>query len=160
MLRKFDKIGENNSQWSLKGRSRISMVWVPPLEFDPYCEGKWLPLQDEFTPSINSKKKILQKLQTNFKKLKNQIFSETAQPILMSKIYVIESTKEVLKKIQEPIPFTRRGWKKLLKFLNDFFKMNYFLNTYRFFLYHAHMQSYNIYFFWKLSERYFIVKKN
>ena len=22
------------------------MVWVPPLGFDPYCEGKWLPLQD------------------------------------------------------------------------------------------------------------------
>ena len=45
-----------------KGRSRISMVWVPPLGFDPYCEGKWLPLQDEFTPSINSKKQFLQKL--------------------------------------------------------------------------------------------------
>ena len=39
----------------LKGRSRISMVCVPPLGFDPYCEGKWLPLQDKFTPSINSK---------------------------------------------------------------------------------------------------------
>ena len=34
--------------------------------------------------------------------------------------------------------------------------MNYFLNT----LYHAHIQSYNIYFFRELSERYFIVKKN
>ena len=34
------------------------MVWVPPLEFNPCCEGKWLPLQDEFTPSINSKKKF------------------------------------------------------------------------------------------------------
>ena len=45
-----------------KGRSRISVVWVPPLEFDPYFEGKWLPLQDEFTPSINSKKSFLQKL--------------------------------------------------------------------------------------------------
>ena len=40
----------------MKGRSRMSMVWVPPLGFDLYCEGKWLPLQDEFTPSINSKK--------------------------------------------------------------------------------------------------------
>ena len=38
------------------------MVWVPPLGFDPYCEGKWLPLQDRFTPSINAKKKNLQKL--------------------------------------------------------------------------------------------------
>ena len=45
-----------------KGRSRISMVWVPPLGFDPYCEDKWLPLQDEFTLSINSKKNFLQKL--------------------------------------------------------------------------------------------------
>ena len=39
-----------------KGRSRISMVWVPPLGIDPLCEGKWLPLQGEFTLSINSKK--------------------------------------------------------------------------------------------------------
>ena len=38
----------------MKGRTRINMVWVPPLGFDPYCEGKWLPLQDRFTPSINS----------------------------------------------------------------------------------------------------------
>ena len=46
----------------IKGRRVISMVWVPPLGFDPYCEGKWLPLQDEFTPSINSKKKKILKL--------------------------------------------------------------------------------------------------
>ena len=45
-----------------KGRSRISMVWVPPLGFDLYCEGKWLPLQDKFTPSISLKKFFLQKL--------------------------------------------------------------------------------------------------
>ena len=45
-----------------KGRNRISMVWVSPLGFDPYCEGKWLPLQDEFTPSINSKNFFFQKL--------------------------------------------------------------------------------------------------
>ena len=43
-------------------RNRISMVWVPPVRFDPYCEAKWLPLQDELTPSINSKKIFLQKL--------------------------------------------------------------------------------------------------
>ena len=30
--------------------------------------------------------------------MKNQIFSKTAQPILMTKIYVIEGTREVLKK--------------------------------------------------------------
>ena len=72
-----------------KGRSRISMVWVPPLGFDPYCEGKWLPLQDKFTPSINSKKNFLQKLWTNFEKSRNLIFSKTAQPILITKIYVI-----------------------------------------------------------------------
>ena len=91
-----------------KGRSRISMVWVPLLGFDPYCEGEWLPLQDEFTPSINSEKNFLQKLQANFEKSKNQIFSKTAQPILMTKIYVIEGTREVVTKIQEPIPLTRR----------------------------------------------------
>ena len=45
-----------------KGRSRMSMVWVLPLGFDPYCKGKWLPLQDGFTPRINSKKNFLQKL--------------------------------------------------------------------------------------------------
>ena len=52
---------ENNRFWLFRdeGRSRISMVWVPPLGFDPYCDGKWLPLQDEFTPSINSKNSIL-----------------------------------------------------------------------------------------------------
>ena len=92
-----------------KGRSRISMVWVPPLRFDPYCEGKWLPLQDKLTPSINSKKFFLQKLWTNFEKSKNLIFSKTAEPILITKMYVIEGTKEVLKKIQEPIPFKKRG---------------------------------------------------
>ena len=81
------------------------MVWMPSLGFDPYCEGKWLPLQDEFTPSINSKKKFLQ----NFEKSKNQIFSKTAQPIWMAEIYVIEGTKEVLKKIREPIPLIRTG---------------------------------------------------
>ena len=85
------------------------MVWVPPLGVDPYCEGKWLPLQDEFTPSINSKKKFLQKLLTNFEKLTNQIFFKTAQAILIARIYVIEGTKEVLKKIRKPIPLIRRG---------------------------------------------------
>ena len=67
-----------------KGRSRISMVWVPPLVFYPHCEGNWLPWQDKFTPSINSKKNFLQKLWTNFEKSKNLIFSKTAQPILMT----------------------------------------------------------------------------
>ena len=85
------------------------MVWVPPMGFDPYCEGKWLPLQDKLTPSINSKKILLQKLWTNFKKPKNLISSETAKPIFMTKIYVIEGTKEVLKKIQKSIPFIKRG---------------------------------------------------
>ena len=32
----------------------------------------------------------------------------------MAKIYVIEGTKEVMQKIQEPIPLIRRGQKKLL----------------------------------------------
>ena len=55
-------------QFFLKGRSRMSMVCVPPLGFDPDCEGKWLPLQDEFTPSINSKKNVYKsyKLFKNF----------------------------------------------------------------------------------------------
>ena len=54
------------------------MVWVPPLGFDPYCKVTWLLLQDEFTPSIISEKIFLQKLQTNFEKSKDQIFSTTA----------------------------------------------------------------------------------
>ena len=82
------------------------MVWVPPLGFDPYCEGKWLPLQDTFTSSINSKK-FKKKVKTNFEKSKNVISSKTAQPIFMTDICVIE--EEVLKKIQEPIPFIKRG---------------------------------------------------
>ena len=85
-----------------KGRSRISMVWVPLLRFHPYCGSKWLLLQDEFTLSIKPKKNFLLKLEANFEKWKNQIFSKTAQPIMITKIYVIEGTKEVLKKIQEP----------------------------------------------------------
>ena len=93
----------------MKGRSRISMIWVPPLGFDPYCESKWIPLQDKFTPSINSKNLFLQTLCRNFEKSKNLIFSKTAQPILMTKIYVVEGTKEVLKKIQELIPFIKIG---------------------------------------------------
>ena len=35
---------------------RLSMISVPPLGFDPYCEGKLLPLQNRFTPSIKFKK--------------------------------------------------------------------------------------------------------
>ena len=81
---------------------------MPPLGSDPYCENKWLPLQDEFTSGVNSEKNFLQELWANFEKSKNQIFSKTAQPISMTKIYVIEGTREVLKKIQEPVPFKRR----------------------------------------------------
>ena len=44
----------------------------------------------------------------NFEKSKILIFSKTAQPILMTKIYVIEGTKEVPKKIQESIPFIKK----------------------------------------------------
>ena len=39
-----------------KGRSRISMIWVPLLEFDPYCGGKLRPIQNKFTLSTNLKK--------------------------------------------------------------------------------------------------------
>ena len=31
-----------SSNNTMKGRSGISMIWVLPLGFDPYCEGKWL----------------------------------------------------------------------------------------------------------------------
>ena len=65
----------------------------------------------------------------------------------MTKIYVIEGTKEVLKKIQEPIPFIKRGYKFFFKFMNNFLNVNYFLNCHNFFLYHAQIQSNNIYFF-------------
>ena len=85
------------------------MVWVPPLGFDPYYEGKWLPLQDKFTPSINSKKFFLQKLWTNFEKSKNLFFSKTAQPILMTEIYIIKGTKEVLKKFKNPFRLYKEG---------------------------------------------------
>ena len=57
----------------------------------------------------------------------------------MAKIYVIEGTEKSLNKIQEPISLIRKGWKKLLTFLNNFF--------------------YDFYFFQKLSEKYFIVKE-
>ena len=51
----------------------------------------------------------------------------------MAKIYVIEGTKEVLKKIREPVPLIRREWKKLLNFFNNFLNMDYSLNTHHFF---------------------------
>ena len=123
------------------------MVWVPPLGFDLYCEGKWLPFQDKFTLSINSKKICLQKLWRNFEKSKNLIFSKTARPILMTKIYVIEGTKGVLKKIQEPIPFIKRGWNF---FFNFWIISLMWITSWKptiFFLYHVQIQSDNIYFF-------------
>ena len=36
------------------------MVSVPPLGFDPYCKGKWLPLQDEFN-QVSIRKKFVYK---------------------------------------------------------------------------------------------------
>ena len=68
---------------------------------------------------------FLEKLQTNFEKSKKLIFSKTAEPILIAQIYVIEGTKEVLKKIREPIPSVWREWKKLLKLLNNFFNLDH-----------------------------------
>ena len=91
-------------------------------------------------------------------KINNRIFSSTAQPILMDKIYIVEGTKEVLKKTQEPIPFIRMRSKKLLKLLNNFSKMNYFLNTRHFFPTSCSHSNLQYIFFRKLSERYFIVK--
>ena len=51
------------------------MIWVPPLGFDTYLRGKLLPLQNEFTPSVKSKKKF-QKVWTNFEKSKKPNFLE------------------------------------------------------------------------------------
>ena len=85
---------------------------------------------------------------------------KTAQPILMAKIYVIEGIKEVLKKIWEPIPLIRRRWKKLSKFLNNCFNINYFLKTHHFFPISCSHSKLQYIFFRKLSERYFIVKNN
>ena len=52
----------------------------------------------------------------------------------MAEIYVIEGNKTVMLKIRDPIPLIRRGQKKLLYFLNNFLKMNYF-KTHHFFSY-------------------------
>ena len=50
-----------------------------------------------------------------FWKIKNPIFSKTAQPILMAKIlYVIDDATEIMQKIQEPIRLIRTEQKKLL----------------------------------------------
>ena len=65
----------------------------------------------------------------------------------MTKIYVIESIKEILKKIKNPFPLYEGGKIFFFKLLNNFFNVNYFLKNYHFFLYHAQMQSENIYFF-------------
>ena len=42
------------------------MVWVPPHGFDPYCKGKWLPLQDEFTQEYQLEKKFFTKVINEF----------------------------------------------------------------------------------------------
>ena len=55
---------------SEKGRSRISMVWVPPLGFHPYSGGKSISLQNKLTPNINAKKKIFTKVMNKFWKIK------------------------------------------------------------------------------------------
>ena len=110
------------------------MVWVPRLGFDLYCEGKWLLLQDKSTSSINSKKNFLQKLWTNFKKLKNLIFSKTAQPILMTKMYVIE------------------GFWIIFLMWNTSWTPTVFSIS-------CSNSKWQYIFFRKISERYFIVKK-
>ena len=69
---------------------------------------------------VSIRKNFFYKSYKRFSKIKKSNFLETTQPILMAKICVIEGTKEVLKKIREPIPLIRRGRKKLLKFLNNF----------------------------------------
>ena len=98
----------------IKGRSRISMIWVPPFRFDPYCGVTRYPYNINLPQVSTQNKKFLQKLWTNWKKSKNHIFSINAQPILMDKIYVIEDSEEVMQKIQEPIPLIRMWQKKLL----------------------------------------------
>ena len=109
------KICKFNVTESMKGS--IRMNWVPPLVFYSYWRGgggKFLPLRNEFNPSINSKKNFLQKLWKNFENWRNSIFLKTAQPILMAKIYVMKEPKEVMKKHKKIISWIRKGWKKLL----------------------------------------------
>ena len=50
-------------------------------------------------PQVSDKKKIYKSYENFLKKWKNPIFSKTIQPISITKIYVIESTKEVMRKI-------------------------------------------------------------
>ena len=71
---------------------------------------------------VSNKNTNLQKLGTNFQKSKNPIFAKTAQPMLIAKIYVIEHNKEVMQKIQEPIPLIRRGQKNYCNVLTIFWK--------------------------------------
>ena len=91
---------------------------MPRLGFDPYCEGKWLPLQDEFTiHQVSTRKNFFYKSYKRILKIqKNQIFSETAQPILIAKVYVIEGTKEVLKKTSRTHSAHKKRMKKIIKF--------------------------------------------
>ena len=72
------------------------------------------------TQVSNRKKKFYKRYEQNFEKSKNPIWSKTAQLILMPKIYVIEGTKEVMRKIQEPIPLIRREQKNYWIFLTIF----------------------------------------
>ena len=85
------------------------MIWVPPLVMIDNAGVSCYSYEISLPQVSTQTKNFLQKLRTNFAKSKNTIFSKTAQPILMAKIYVIEGTKEVMKKNKELIPLIRRG---------------------------------------------------
>ena len=64
-----------NVRNTVKGHSKMCMIWVPLLGFDSYIRGKLLPLQNEFILSIKWKKNFLQK-SNKFWKIKKSNFHE------------------------------------------------------------------------------------
>ena len=128
------------------------MIKVPPFIFNPHCGGKFLLLQNEFTPSI-SKKKFFFKW-TNFEKTKNLIDSKTAQPTLMAKIYVIQGTKEVMKKLKNQFRWLE-GDTKIIVTFQQFFSKELLLEQPPFSCYIMLTFNFTVdIFFRKRSERY------
>ena len=97
------------------------MVWVPPLGFHPYCGGKWLLLQDEFTPSINSKKKNFTKVMSEFWKIKKSNFLENGWADLDELNICYRGYERGSEKNSRTHYVHEKRIKKLSTFLNKFF---------------------------------------
>ena len=98
------------------------MIWVPRSNLIDIVEVSFYRCGENLPRVSIEKLKKLQKLWINFEKPKNRIFSKTAQPILMAKIYVIEDAQKVMKWIKNQSRWLEGGKKNYCNFLGIFWK--------------------------------------